>query len=74
MTPENCIVSFLNPAEYLLIKLKRFTHLLGNLVKKQGQSQSNNPNSSVGDPAAASQLFSQAEAESRLLLPAHAPL
>lgn len=56
------------------MKPKMYTHLLGNLVKKHGQSQSNNPYSSIGDPFAPSQLSSQAEPECRLLFPAHAPL
>lgn len=51
-----------------------FTYLLGNLVKNQGQSESDDPNSSVGDPPAASQPLSQVVAECRLLLAAHAPL
>lgn len=50
-----------------------FAHLLGHLVKKHGQSQSDHPNSPVGDPAA-TQLLRQAEAKGGLLLPAHAPL
>lgn len=44
------------------------THLLGNLVKEQGQSESDDPDSSVGDPPAASQPLTQAVAERRLLL------
>lgn len=51
-----------------------FTHLLGDLVKNQGQSESDDPDSSVGDPSAASQPLSQIVAERCLLLEAHAPL
>lgn len=48
------------------------TYLLGNLVKKQRQSQSNHPDPSTGDPGTASQLSAQVEAECGLQLPAHA--
>lgn len=50
-----------------------FTHLFGNQVKNQGQSESDDPNSSVGDPPRASQPLCQVVAERRLLLAAHAP-
>lgn len=72
MTFDNCF-----PAEdsvyYTNRKLKSCTHLLGDLVKKQGQSQSDHPNTSVGDPAAP-QPVSHIEGEGGLLLSVQAPL